>query len=81
MTGMAQSHYQLGMNYFHGKGTEQNFSEALKWFRLAAQQQHAKAEFMIGRMYDAGKGCEQNPPEAVLWYQKSARNGYAPAQN
>ena len=61
MNGMAQSHYQLGMNYYHGKGVEQSYPEALKWFQLAAQENYSRALFMLGRMADSGKGCEQNP--------------------
>jgi len=75
MTDMAQSHYQLGMNYYQGKGVEKSFSEAMKWFRLAAQHRHPRAIFMLGRMYDKGTGTTENPAEAAKYYLQSAELG------
>ena len=34
--------------YKNGVGVEPNFEEALKWYRRAAVQGHAKAQFALG---------------------------------
>ena len=36
--------------YEKGKGVSQNYGEAVKWFRLAAEQGHAKAQSNLGTM-------------------------------
>ncbi|NOY13035.1 MAG: sel1 repeat family protein [Deltaproteobacteria bacterium] len=75
MTGMVQSHYRLGMSYYHGKGVKKSYAEAMKWFRLAAEGKYPRAIFMLGRMYDTGKGITENPAEAVKHYRQGRRNG------
>ena len=41
--GNADAQYDLGVLYFTGTGVTENTHEALKWFRLAAQQGHIEA--------------------------------------
>lgn len=54
--------------------------EALKWYRLSAEQGNANAQFMIGLMYDRGEGVPENDAEAVKWYRLAAEQGDAEAQ-
>ena len=54
--------------------------EAVKWFRKAAEQGHAKAQFNLGLCYDEGNGVTKDPVEAVKWYRKAAEQGDAKAQ-
>ena len=54
--------------------------EAVKWYRLAAEQGHANAQFSLGVMYDNGKGVPQDYKEAVKWLRLAASQGYANAQ-
>jgi TPR repeat protein len=37
--------------YREGEGVPQNYAEALKWFRKAADQGNANAQFKLGIMY------------------------------
>lgn len=39
--GQPVAQFELGSIYFNGKGAERNPKEALRWFRLAAEQNHA----------------------------------------
>ena len=55
-------------------------AEAMKWFRKAADQNHAKAQFNIGFMYEHGHGVPQNYAGAMSWYRKAADQGDAAAQ-
>jgi TPR repeat protein len=59
---------------------EQDFKEAVKWYRKAADQGDAYAQNNLGNMYDEGQGVEQDFKEAVKWYQKAADQGDAMAQ-
>ena len=66
--------------YFDGEGVPENNDEAVKWYRLAAEQGHAKSQHRLGRMYSTGEGVSENDAEAVKWYRLAAEQGYAPAQ-
>ena len=57
-----------------------DYPEAVKWYRKAAEQGNATAQFDLGYCYKNGEGVEQSYVEAVKWYRKSAEQGYAAAQ-
>ncbi len=73
--------YNLGVMYAQGEGLEQDYTEAVKWYRKAADQGRAEAQYNLGVMYDNGEGVEQDYREAVKWYRLSAAQGDAAAQN
>ena len=49
----------------------QDFSEAVSWFRKAADQGHLKAQNQLGLAYALGLGVTQDYAQAVAWYRKS----------
>ena len=59
---------------------EQNYPEALEWFRKAADSGHASAQNWAGYMYQNGYGVTRDYTEALKWFQKSADQGYAGGQ-
>ena len=61
--------------YTEGKGVPQDYSEAAKWYRLAAEQGHADAQYNLGWMYDKGQGVLQDNVLAHMWYNLGAANG------
>ncbi len=63
-----------------GQGVTQDYKEAVKWYRLAAEQGHAKSQFNLGTMYDNGQGVTQDYQKAVKWFRLSAEHGYAKAR-
>ena len=63
------------------EGVPQNYAEALKWYRLAADQGDASAQYNLGVMYDNGQGVPQNYAEALKWYRLAADQGNASAQH
>ena len=79
--GDTEAQFVLGIMYANGSGVEQDFKEAVKWFRKAAHQGYARAQYNLGGMYRDGLGVEQDLKEAVKWYQKAAEQGNADAQN
>ena len=56
-------------------------AEAVRWYRLAAEQGDASAQYSLGVMYDFGRGVLEDDAEAVRWYRLAAEQGDADAQN
>lgn len=79
--GIADAQYRLGFIYHMGKGVDQDYQKAAKWYYLAAEQGHAVAQNNLGWMFDVGKGVAQDYQEAVKWYRLAAEQGDAVAQN
>lgn len=63
---------QLGFLYAIGQKVPQDFSQAKKWYELAAAHGNATAEFNLGFAYERGQGTPVNFAEALRWYQTAA---------
>ena len=72
---LLQSWCQKGEDHYDGKGVPQNYVEAAKWFRMAAEKGHARAQSWLGSLFEGGNGVVQNLDEAIAWYRKSAEQG------
>ena len=70
---------ETGNMYYEGEGVAQNYAEALKWYKKAADLGDAEAMKIIGWMYDDGDGVAQNYVEALKWFKKAADLGEADA--
>ena len=70
----------LGHMYAEGDGVDQDFAEAAKWYRKAAEQGYKIAQYLIGGMYKEGKGVPQDYDEAVKWFRKAADQGLTDAR-
>ena len=64
--------FTLGLCYDHGRGVEQDFVEAAKWYRKAAYLGHAEAQFTLGVMHVDGQGVGQDYVLAHMWFNLSA---------
>lgn len=79
--GNLAAQWYLAVIYEYGRGVSQNYSEAVKWYRLLAEQGIASAQTKLGWMYWQGLGEVQNSSEALRWYHAAAEQGDANAQN
>lgn len=61
--------------YAEGQGVRQDYVEAVKWFRQAADQGLAQAQYNLGAMYYKGRGVRQDLALAQEWYGKACQNG------
>ena len=61
--------------YENGSGVLQDYVEAAKFYRQAAEQGHAMARNNLGWLYKKGLGVSANWTEALKWFQKSAEQG------
>jgi len=71
--------YRIGKMYMSGLGTEQDYTEAASWLRMAADEGHKYAQYSLGSLYYRGLGVEQNFDTAFDLYSASAAqsNAYA----
>ncbi len=68
--------YSRGVSHYDN----QEYEQAVEYFRKAAEQGHTDAQFYLGYCYENGQGVAQDYMEAVKWYKKAAEQGDADAQ-
>ncbi len=63
-----------------GDGVPEDDAEAVRLFRLAAEQGFAVAQFNLGVMYANGEGVPEDDVLAYMWFNVAAAQGYEGAQ-
>lgn len=71
----------FGQMAFDGDSVEQDYVEAANWYKIAAEQGHAKSQHNLALMYENGQGVSRDCAEAAKWYQMAAEQGNAGSQN
>jgi len=69
--GDPRAQFILGKMYYFGKGVQQDYAKAVKWYFKAAEQGNAKAQFNLAVTYASGKGVLQSGEAAADWYYKA----------
>ena len=73
--GDADAQYSLGSLYYYGKGVQQDYKEAGKWWRLSAAQEgsmsQSYSQYNLALLLKDGKGVEKNLGEAARLLSKS----------
>ena len=64
--------YRIGRFYANGIGVAQNYTEAGRYYRLAADRGHADALSNLGYYYEVGKGVAQSNTESLKLYGLAA---------
>ena len=54
--------------------------QAVRWYRLAAEQGYAGSQYWLGELYERGEGVPKDRSEAIRLYELAAKQGYAPAK-
>ncbi|MEO2044883.1 MAG: hypothetical protein ABGX43_09805, partial [Nitrospinaceae bacterium] len=94
--GTPEAQINLGMMFESGQGVPQDYKEAIRWYRLAADRGHIKAQkklnlllkksaeaqinLGLGIMFESGQGVPQDYNEAIRWYRLAADLGLIKAQ-
>ncbi len=65
----------IGSLYYVGMGVSQSYTEALRWYKKAAELGYAPASYSIGIMYWSGKGVRLSGTDALHWFRKAAEQG------
>ena len=76
----AAAQYDLGLFYAKGLGVAADASQAVNWYRRAAEAGQANAQRNLGGCYRDGIGVEADATQAVAWYRRAADAGYCGAQ-
>jgi TPR repeat protein len=60
---------------------QKDYTGAMKWYLMAANQGDASAEYNVAWLYDNGDGVPQDYGQALQWYLKSGNHGDKDAEN
>ena len=69
---------QVAEDFFRGDGAAKDLDEALRWFEVAANTNHAYAQRMAGSLYlnrALKSGSKQDVSKGMEWLKKAADNG------
>ena len=75
--GDTDAQYYLGRMYHEGNGVSQDYAQAVRWFRMAAEQGHPRGQNNLGIAYINGDGVSVNLVNAESWIRRSAEQGDA----
>ena len=75
--GSPQAQVKLGRDY----QDVNDYNQAFKWYKLAAEQSYARAQLNLGLMYShGGMGVRQDYALAYMWLNIGAANGSSAAK-
>ena len=84
LTGYAVGDDAINADYYFSRGEaydiDQNYPEAFKWYKKAAELGHSGAQNAVGVFYLKGLGVAYNQDEAFRWLHLSADQGFGRAQ-
>ncbi len=79
--GHVGAQYAVGWIHANGRGVSPNFSEAARWYRVAATAGNdPKAQFALGELYFNGRGVAHDYARAIDLYAKAAQRGHPVAR-
>lgn len=70
----------LGESYHFGIGRQSDCGEAVKWFRMAAEKGHARAQCWLAYCCQRASGIKEDMIEGARWFQEAAKQGEITAQ-
>lgn len=76
LLGHGKAQTNLGMMYYNGHGTAQNYAKAAEWFEKAALNHDAMAQYNLACLYFNGTGIAHDADEACRWLEAAIRNGH-----
>ena len=79
-TNLALPFINFGIPYNLNNNAIQDYQEAVKWYRKAAEAGDAYAQFKLGTCYYYGRGVNQDYAEAANWYRTAANQGDVDAE-
>jgi|GEM_PF-3151171 len=78
--GNVNAQFDVGLQYYDGKGTARDETQAAHWFGEAANQGHPKAQYNLGVMALKGEGLARDPAHAESRFNQAAEQGNSLAQ-
>jgi len=72
--------YRLGVAYYNGRNVPQDYTEAFRWLRTAADLGRSEAVAVLGAMYFAGHGTPKDIVLAHVYFNMAAAKGHDAAK-
>lgn len=73
--GDASAEFEVAARLAEGKGTDQSFADALRWYQRSAAKGFAQAQYRLGTLYERGLGVPKDAGRARIWYSRAAEQG------
>jgi hypothetical protein len=71
---------KLGIEYLNGGIVKQNYNQAFRWYKFAAESGFPLGQANLADCYMQGWGVKRNVEEAVRWTKEAASNGFGNSQ-
>ena len=70
-----------GDDFMYGKNAKPDYTQALYWYRKAAEAGDTQSKAQLGLIFsEGGYGVTRNPDEAAKWFREAAEEGNSTAQ-
>lgn len=79
--GAPEAQYEVARRFSLGQGIDQDFEQAVRWFKYAAAQGFAPAQYQLGTHYERGRGVPRSFQKAQIWYKRAAERGNVKAMH
>jgi localization factor PodJL len=73
--GDPSAEFEVAARLAEGRGTGQDYAEALRWYQRSAAKGFAQAQYRVGTLYERGLGVAKDLERAKIWYQRAAEGG------
>ena len=77
---LSQLYMLLGNSMDLSDTSTEDYREAFKWAKKAADQDNPDGLYQLGLCYEHGRGTKEDSEEAAKAYQKASDQGHAPSQ-
>lgn len=82
-SGSPEAQYYIGYLYDYGDCIDyilkKNKENAIKFYKMAAAQNHAGAQYALGMLHKSGNISLESNKEALMWFKKACENKHANA--
>lgn len=79
--GDASAEFEVAARLAEGKGTGQNYAEALAWYQRSAAKGFVQSQYRLGTLYERGLGTDKDLERAKVWYGRAAGGGNVKAMH
>lgn len=79
--GDPSAEFEVGARFAEGKGPEQDFKQAITWYRRAATSGFVLAQYRLATLYERGLGVTKDLGRAKIWYHRAATQGNVKAMH
>ncbi|MCB1521850.1 MAG: SEL1-like repeat protein [Hyphomicrobiaceae bacterium] len=79
--GDPSAEFEVGARFAEGKGIDQSFEQASRWYKKSATQGFVQSQYRLATLYERGLGVKQDMNRAKVWYQRAANGGNVKAMH